>query len=80
MRHLTAETITTYIDGRALELERTAIDAHLTSCTECVELKQEFKHLMTRLEQDSLFEPPADTIVPKDDPSGLLQGLYLFWA
>ena len=62
MRHLTAETITTYIDGRALELERTAIDAHLTSCTECVELEQEFKHLMTRLEQDSLFEPPAELV------------------
>jgi hypothetical protein len=62
MRHITAEAITTYIDGSVSDTERMAVDAHLATCAECAELKQEFQFLLNRLEQDSLFEPPADLV------------------
>jgi len=61
MRHVTAEAIVNYIEG-ASDPEKTAIDAHLLSCKECADLKQEYQAMITNLRQDMSFEPPADMV------------------
>jgi len=62
MRHLTAEAVVNYMDGSLPEAERPAIELHLNSCKDCAELKQEFQSLITRLQADASFEPPADLV------------------
>lgn len=61
MRHVTAEAIVNYIEG-ASDPEKTAIDAHLLSCKECADLKQEYQGMITNMRQDMSFEPPADVV------------------
>ncbi len=62
MRHVTAENLINYMDGQASDVEKSTLDTHLNSCKECTELKQEFHALITRLREDSSFEPPADLV------------------
>ena len=62
MRHLTVENLLNYMEGRDSDVEKSTLEGHLTSCTECSELKQEFQTLMTKLQGDSSFEPPADVV------------------
>jgi hypothetical protein len=50
------------MDGQASDVEKSTLDTHLNSCKECTELKQEFHALITRLREDSSFEPPADLV------------------
>jgi hypothetical protein len=50
------------MDGQPTDVEKSTLEEHLTSCTECRELKQEFQNLTTRLREDSSFEPPADVV------------------
>jgi hypothetical protein len=80
MRHLTAELIMDYMDGRASENDKTVVETHAAACRDCAELKQELHSLMTQLESDSSFEPPADLLqwgvelfqpVLQAEPSGL---------
>lgn len=62
MRHLTIENIITYMDGLASDVEKSTAEAHLASCKECSELKQEFQTLTLQLRADSSFEPPAEVV------------------
>jgi hypothetical protein len=62
MRHVTAEAITDYIDGRISLAERDAVVSHLASCKECAELKQELQVLVSHLQKDASFEPPAQLL------------------
>jgi hypothetical protein len=62
MQHVTVENLINYMEGHVSDVERSTVDAHLTGCTECVEVKQEFQSLVTRLREDSSFEPPADLV------------------
>ena len=62
MRHVTAEEIANYIDGRSSQEERTTLDVHLTHCKDCGELKQELQSLVSHLQEDSAFEPPAELL------------------
>ena len=62
MRHVTIEHLINYIDGLAPDTEKTAIESHLMSCGECVELKQEFQALVSRLREEASFEPPAELV------------------
>jgi hypothetical protein len=62
MRHITVEDLINYMDGQASDVEKSTLETHLTSCTECVEVKQEFQALITRLREDSSFEPPAELV------------------
>jgi len=62
MRHVTAEALIDYMEGLASETEGPAIEAHLASCHDCQELKQEFQALVSRLQADKSFEPPADLV------------------
>ena len=62
MRHLSTENLVDYMDGKASDAERSAVDGHLASCSECSELKQELQYLLTRLQEDASFEPPADVV------------------
>jgi len=59
MRHITVENLINYTDGQPTDVEKSTLEGHLATCTECSELKQEFHALMTRLREDSSFEPPA---------------------
>ena len=62
MGHVSAAKLINYMEGQASDVEKSALEAHLTGCTECTQLKQEFQILMTRLQEDSSFEPPADLV------------------
>src|SRR4030095_16351984 len=80
MRHVTAEAITNYTDGRLSDTEKLAFETHLTSCKDCSELKQEMQSLLVRLTKDAAFEPPDELLnwgihlfqpIMKPEPSGL---------
>jgi Putative zinc-finger len=62
MPHTTTEALMDYIDGRASEDEKSSIDSHLSSCKDCLELKQELQSLEVRLREDASFEPPAESV------------------
>ena len=62
MRHIAVENLLTYMACQVSDVEKSALEGHLMSCTECSELKQEFQILMTKLQEDSSFEPPADVV------------------
>ena len=62
MRHVTVENLMNYMDGQVSDVEKPTLESHITSCKECTELKQEFQALITRLREDSSFEPPAELV------------------
>src|SRR5712692_896814 len=62
MRHVTVENLINYADGQASDVEKSTLDSHLTGCKECTNLKQEFQALITRLREDSSFEPPTELV------------------
>ena len=62
MRHVTVETLLNYMADQDSYVEKSTLEGHLTSCTECAELRQEFQNLMTKLQEDSSFEPSADAV------------------
>lgn len=62
MRHLTVENILNYMDVQVSDVEKSTLEGHITSCSECSELQQELQTFMTRLQEDSSFEPPADVV------------------
>jgi len=62
MRHITVEDLVDYMDGKPTDVEKQTIESHLEACGECTELKLEFQALVTRLREDSSFEPPAGQV------------------
>jgi hypothetical protein len=50
------------MDGLASDVEKSTLESHLSTCHECTELKQEFQDFMTRLREDSLYEPPTELV------------------
>ena len=62
MRHITVENLINYMDGQPTGVEKPTLENHLAACTECSELKHEFQALTLRLQEDSSFEPPAETV------------------
>lgn len=62
MRHITVESLMTYMDGQSSDVEKSTVDTHLSGCAECTELKQELSNLVVRLQGDAAFEPPADLV------------------
>jgi len=51
-----------YMDGMAMDVEKSTVETHLVDCRECSELKQEFQVLAMQLREDSAFEPPAELV------------------
>src|SRR6266478_553114 len=87
MRHVTVENLIDYIEGQASDVEKSTLESHVATCRECVELKQEFQALITRLQEDASFEPPAELVQwginlfqPVTQPQGLVSGLRKFIA
>jgi hypothetical protein len=62
MRHLTVDNLISYMDGQASSVEKLTTDEHLSSCPQCLELKDEFQSLVTHLREDSTFEPPSELV------------------
>lgn len=62
MGHIAADRLIDYVDGLASDHEKSAITVHLSSCTDCAELKQELQSLILRLKEDAAFEPPAELL------------------
>jgi hypothetical protein len=62
MSHLKVENIVTYIEGRASTVETLTAKEHLSTCSECSELRQELQGLVTQLREDSSFEPPTELV------------------
>src|SRR5207249_11147153 len=61
MRHVSTEHLINYIEGLASGTEMT-VEAHLTSCSDCAEVKQELQSLISRLREETSFEPPTDLV------------------
>jgi hypothetical protein len=62
MRHLSAEELIDYLEGRASETTLGAVDTHISKCTDCLNMKQELQELTLTLQQDSAFEPPEELV------------------
>jgi hypothetical protein len=62
MRHITNEGLIDYVDGKSSETEKAAVENHLATCKDCMELKQELQSLVYRLQEDASFEPPTDLV------------------
>ena len=87
MRHVTIENLIDYIEGQGSDVEKSTLEGHVASCSDCGELKQEFQTLVTRLREDASFEPPAELVQwginlfqPVTQPQGLVSGLRKFIA
>ena len=62
MRHMSVENLMNYMDGKALTEDVQALEAHISTCSECSELKGELQSLAVQLREDSSFEPPAELV------------------
>ncbi len=62
MRHLSIENIMGYVDGQAQGTDNAAVEQHLIVCSECSELREELQGLVSRLQQESLCEPPSEIV------------------
>jgi len=62
MRHVNIEDLMSYMDGKISDVEKLTVEGHFSSCNECAELKQELQVLVTGLQADSSFEPPAELV------------------
>jgi len=62
MRHLSTDSLLTYIEGRAATAEKPEIEQHLSNCDECAGLRRELQDLVSHLQQDSACEPPAELV------------------
>src|ERR1700674_1674698 len=62
MRHVSTETILTYLDGKATDAEKSELETHLAVCAECSESKKQIQALELRLRQEPGFEPPARAV------------------
>ena len=62
MRHLNAENLMEYVDGQATVDAKTAVESHLSQCSDCTELKQELEQFILQLRNDAAFEPPAELV------------------
>jgi hypothetical protein len=62
MRHLSVENLMSYVDGQTAPTEKPAIEQHLNSCSECLELRQELQNLVSQLQNDSINEPPSHLV------------------
>jgi len=87
MRHVTVENLMDYLEGQCSDVEKSTLESHVASCTECSGLKQEFQVLITRLREDASFEPPAelvqwgiDLFQPVVRPQGAASGLRKYIA
>ena len=77
MAHLNVTDIMNYVDGETLPADKAAAERHLHTCSDCSELRQELENLVTRLQEDSVCEPPShlvqwgiDLFQPVMQPSG----------
>jgi len=62
MTHLKTENILGFIDGSSTISVRTEAENHLKVCRECDDLRVELTDLMSRLQADSSYEPPAQLL------------------
>jgi hypothetical protein len=82
MRHVSAEELMDYLEGRASEAALGVVETHISKCTDCLNMKQELQELTFTLQQDSTFEPPEELVqwgvnlfqpMLKPSPSGKLR-------
>ena len=62
MLHINTEDLVDYMEGRVSDEGRLAVESHLSKCNDCGELKNELGLLVLRLQEDTIFEPPAELL------------------
>ena len=62
MQHINTEDLVDYMDGRVSGERRLELENHLSTCNDCVELKNELGMLVLRLQEDIAFEPSAELL------------------
>jgi hypothetical protein len=62
MQHINTEDLVDYMDGRVSGERRLELENHLSTCNDCVELKNELGMLVLRLQEDTAFEPSAELL------------------
>jgi len=62
MLHINTEDLVDYMEGRVSDDGRLAVESHLSKCNDCAELKNELGLLVLRLQEDTIFEPPAELL------------------
>jgi hypothetical protein len=61
MRHVSFEDLANYMDGQVSE-STSAVEKHLSTCSECSRMKNELHDLSVQLREDSNYEPPAELV------------------
>src|SRR3981081_2724951 len=87
MPHVTVDNLIDYIEGRTSDVEKSTLEGHIATCTDCGDLRQEFQTLIHCLKEDASFEPPAELVEwsiklfqPVVQPQGAVGGLRKFIA
>ena len=62
MRHISVESLMNYLDGKGLAEDLQTLESHVSTCSDCAELKQELQTLSVQLREDSSYEPPAELV------------------
>jgi len=62
MAHLSIENLVDYIEKKVSESTKLNVETHLAQCEKCFQVREEFQGLVLQLQQDPLFEPPADLV------------------
>ena len=61
MAHLNVEELVGYVEGISQEANW-IIEQHLSACSECTEISHDIRNLITRLQEDGIFEPPVELL------------------
>src|SRR5438552_9620196 len=62
MQHTSTDNLINYIHGQSSDVEKLTVETHLMSCRKCTEQNQEFRGLISLLQEDSAFEPPTELV------------------
>ena len=62
MQHINTEDLVDYMDGRVSDEEKASVENHLSKCSDCADIKEELRLLVLRLQEDTMFEPPAELV------------------
>jgi hypothetical protein len=62
MGHLSLEDVVEYLHNPGAPVKKLTVEEHVASCPGCLKQIQEFQILVTRLQQDASFEPPAELL------------------
>ena len=60
--HVGVEEVIEYVEGNAAPDARQGMETHFSTCSSCRDLLGEYELLLTQMNEDASFEPPAELV------------------